>query len=217
MRPHPRRAPQCHHPRPRRTEEPNKARSHQGERIAKVTTAGVRGAKPLRQGVLGLAPTRHKRPARSALSAGARRPPVGVTGFEPATLFDQKQTERSACDASPLVGANIDVSGRPPERPILRLGCQAVRQACRRPGNALSEPSATIVTVGKLLGRVILVALVVFGVWYAFSHYAGGTKFGCQVSGAVAHADSGDCPTSVGAADGDAQWAAGRWTTIKDT
>jgi hypothetical protein len=33
----------------------------------------------------------------------------------------------------------------------------------------------------------------------------------------VAHADSGDCPTSIGAADGDAQWAANRWATIKDT
>lgn len=81
-------------------------------------------------------------------------------------------------------------------------------------GDDLSVLCVTIVTVSKILGRVLLAALVVFGVWYAFSHYAGNTKFGCQVAGAVAHADSGDCPTSIGAAD--AQWAAGRWATIKD-
>jgi hypothetical protein len=75
---------------------------------------------------------------------------------------------------------------------------------------------ATIVTVGKLLGRVILVALAVFGVWYVLARYHDGTTFGCPASGAVAHADSGDCPANIDAADHDAQWAASRWATIKD-
>lgn len=80
----------------------------------------------------------------------------------------------------------------------------------------MSGLCTTIVTVGKLVGRLLLVALVVFGVWYAFDHYGGSTKFSCQASGAVAHADDSHCPTSVAAADGDAHWAADRWSTIKD-
>jgi hypothetical protein len=57
---------------------------------------------------------------------------------------------------------------------------------------------------------------VLFGVWYVVSRYHGATTFGCQTSGTVAHADSTDCPTSIGAADSDAHWAANRWATIKD-
>jgi hypothetical protein len=67
-----------------------------------------------------------------------------------------------------------------------------------------------------MFGRLVLVALVVFGLWYVISHYPDGTAFGCQPAGrAVAHADSGDCPANIIDADGDAQWAADRWATIK--
>ncbi|HEX4700714.1 MAG TPA: DddA-like double-stranded DNA deaminase toxin [Pseudonocardiaceae bacterium] len=70
--------------------------------------------------------------------------------------------------------------------------------------------------MGKLLGRVVLVAVVALGVWYVLGHYQGATTFGCQASGTVAHADSGDCPTSVDIAGSDPHWAASRWSTIKD-
>lgn len=80
----------------------------------------------------------------------------------------------------------------------------------------LSGECPSITLVQKLLGRLVLIALVVFGLWYVIGHYPGGTKFGCQAAGSVAHAASGDCPTSIGAADNDAEWAAGRLASIKD-
>jgi SCP1.201-like deaminase len=71
--------------------------------------------------------------------------------------------------------------------------------------------------IGRAFGRLVLVALVVFGVWYVVDHYHGTSQFGCQASGAVAHADSGDCPTSIGGADGDAQWAVERIASMPRT
>lgn len=68
--------------------------------------------------------------------------------------------------------------------------------------------------MGKFFGRVVLVAVVMVGLWYVIGHYHGGTKFGCEAGGAVAHADSDDCPTSISAADGDAQWAAERMASM---
>lgn len=61
--------------------------------------------------------------------------------------------------------------------------------------------------IGRALGRLVLIALVVFGVWYVIDHYQGTSKFGCQASGAVAHADSADCPNNLEAAAGNRQWA----------
>lgn len=69
--------------------------------------------------------------------------------------------------------------------------------------------------MGKLFGRLVLVAVVVFGVWYVVGHYSGTTRFGCQASAAVAHADSGDCPSGIDTAATSSQWAGGRWDTIK--
>jgi hypothetical protein len=41
------------------------------------------------------------------------------------------------------------------------------------------------------------------------------TKFGCESAGAVAHADSDDCPSDIGDAAADSSWAAARLDTIK--
>lgn len=65
-----------------------------------------------------------------------------------------------------------------------------------------------------MLGRLVLVAVVVLGVWYVVGHYTGISRFGCQNSGAVAHADDSDCPASINAADEDAEWAAARLARI---
>jgi hypothetical protein len=70
--------------------------------------------------------------------------------------------------------------------------------------------------VGKLIGRLVLIAVVAFGVLYVLEHLPGSIRFGCRTSNATAHADTGDCPTSADAADRDPRWAAGRWATIKD-
>ena len=73
--------------------------------------------------------------------------------------------------------------------------------------------------IGRLIGRLALVGLVVFGVSFVITHYHGQTKrFGCDAAGsAVAHADSGDCPIDISAAADDAQWAADRIATIPRT
>ena len=73
--------------------------------------------------------------------------------------------------------------------------------------------------IGRLIGRLVLVGLVVFGVSFVITHYHGQTKrFGCDAAGsAVAHADSGDCPIDISAAADDAQWAADRIATIPRT
>jgi hypothetical protein len=71
--------------------------------------------------------------------------------------------------------------------------------------------------IGRAFGRLVLIALVVFGVWYVIDHYHGTSKFGCQASGAVAHADNGVCPNSLAAAAGDSQWAAQRIASIPRT
>lgn len=42
------------------------------------------------------------------------------------------------------------------------------------------------------------------------------SKFGCSTSGAVAHADSADCPGGLDEAAGDAAWAAERIASIQD-
>ena len=71
--------------------------------------------------------------------------------------------------------------------------------------------------MGKAFGRLVLIALVVFGLWYVFSHYRGAANFGCNVAaGDVAHAATGGCPDSVAQADSNAQWAGTRIDTIKD-
>ena len=75
---------------------------------------------------------------------------------------------------------------------------------------------STIVTVQRLIGRLVLITVVVLGLWYVIGHLPGATRFGCRASGAVAHATSGDCPASVDAAEGDARWAAARWATLTD-
>ena len=43
------------------------------------------------------------------------------------------------------------------------------------------------------------------------------TSFGCEAAAAVAYADSDECPSDIDDAVGDAQWAAARLATIKDT
>lgn len=68
----------------------------------------------------------------------------------------------------------------------------------------------------RLFGRLVLIAVVVFGIWYVLGHYHGASRFGCSASDAVAHADSSDCPANIGAAASDRQWAANRYQTIKD-
>jgi type IV secretory pathway TrbL component len=67
-----------------------------------------------------------------------------------------------------------------------------------------------------LIGRLVLVALVVFGIYFVVTHYNGNAnRFGCGVVGyGVAHASSGDCPANINAAAKDAQWAADRIATI---
>lgn len=66
----------------------------------------------------------------------------------------------------------------------------------------------------RLFGRAVLIAVVVFGIWYVVGHYTGTSTFGCQASGPVAHADNSDCPGSINAAADDAQWAAARLADI---
>ncbi|HEY3607929.1 MAG TPA: DddA-like double-stranded DNA deaminase toxin [Pseudonocardiaceae bacterium] len=69
----------------------------------------------------------------------------------------------------------------------------------------------------RLFGWVVLIALVVFGVSYVTSHWPTDARFGCgqTATAAVAHADTADCPASVGAADNDATWAQARLATIR--
>lgn len=69
----------------------------------------------------------------------------------------------------------------------------------------------------RLLGRLVLIAVVVIGIWYVIDHYHGASRFGCQASGAVAHADNADCPASIQQAVSDPQWAAARLATIPRT
>lgn len=64
---------------------------------------------------------------------------------------------------------------------------------------------------------MVLIAVVVFGVWYVVGHYVGTTRFGCSASGAVAHADTNGCPASIQQAAADPQWAAARLATIPRT
>jgi hypothetical protein len=71
-------------------------------------------------------------------------------------------------------------------------------------------------TVRKMLGRLVLVAAVAFGLSYVLDHYHGITTFGCHATGQVAHADSSDCPPNIGAAAADRRWAADRWATLKN-
>lgn len=68
-----------------------------------------------------------------------------------------------------------------------------------------------------LFGRLVLVALIVFGVWYVVDHYHGVSKFGCQAGGTLAHADDATCPASIQQAVKDPQWAAARLATIPRT
>lgn len=72
--------------------------------------------------------------------------------------------------------------------------------------------------IGRLVGRLVLVAVVVFGVYFVINHYVGDTsRFGCQTDSAIAHADSDECPADIDAAAGDAEWAADRIATIPRT
>jgi nucleic acid/nucleotide deaminase of polymorphic system toxin len=72
--------------------------------------------------------------------------------------------------------------------------------------------------MGRLIGRLVLVALVVFGAYFVITHYNGiANRFGCVAGSATAHADSGDCPANLDAAAGDARWAADRIATIPRT
>jgi hypothetical protein len=72
--------------------------------------------------------------------------------------------------------------------------------------------------IGRLIGRLVLVALVVFAVYFVLTHYYGDTsRFGCESGSAVARADSPDCPANLETADEDARWAADRLATIPRT
>lgn len=69
--------------------------------------------------------------------------------------------------------------------------------------------------IGRLVGRVVLVAVLVFGIYFVLTHYSGDDRrFGCETGFATAHAGSGDCPADIDAAAGDARWAADRIATI---
>jgi hypothetical protein len=70
--------------------------------------------------------------------------------------------------------------------------------------------------VQKLLGRLVLVGVIVFGLWYVLDHGHGASSFGCRSTGAVAHADNSDCPTGIDTAADDGRWAEARWATVKD-
>lgn len=69
----------------------------------------------------------------------------------------------------------------------------------------------------RLLDRLVLIAVVVFGVWYVVDHYVGTNRFGCSASGVVAHADTNDCPTSIQRAAADPRRASARLATIRRT
>lgn len=67
----------------------------------------------------------------------------------------------------------------------------------------------------RTIGRLVLVATAVFGIWFTVSHYHGRIeRFGCPAGSVVAHADSADCPIDIDAAAADAPWAADRIATI---
>lgn len=66
----------------------------------------------------------------------------------------------------------------------------------------------------RLFGRLVLVVVAVLGLWFVISHYHGNDEFGCQTDQPAAHADDNNCPTTVGQAAGDGQWAATRIATI---
>ncbi|HEY3610058.1 MAG TPA: DddA-like double-stranded DNA deaminase toxin [Pseudonocardiaceae bacterium] len=62
--------------------------------------------------------------------------------------------------------------------------------------------------MSRAFGRLVLVALVVFGLWYVLAHYHGGGSSGCDASGpAVAHADTGQCPATAQDLATDYTWA----------
>lgn len=68
----------------------------------------------------------------------------------------------------------------------------------------------------RLFGRLVLVVVVVLGLCFVISHYHGNDQFGCQIDLSAAHADDNSCPTTLGQAANDAQWAADRIATIAD-
>ncbi|MGH3622845.1 MAG: DddA-like double-stranded DNA deaminase toxin [Sciscionella sp.] len=61
--------------------------------------------------------------------------------------------------------------------------------------------------------KVVVLAILVFLAWWLFLKPSS-TTFGCKAAGAVAHAASGDCPTSIDAAVGDVGWATDRLADI---
>jgi hypothetical protein len=70
--------------------------------------------------------------------------------------------------------------------------------------------------VKRLLGWIVLIGMIVFGLSYVAGHWPSGNRFGCGNTGAaVAHADTTACPPNIMAAADDAQWAAQRYDAIK--
>jgi hypothetical protein len=70
--------------------------------------------------------------------------------------------------------------------------------------------------IQRLVGRIVLVAVVVLGLYYVWSHYTGAkTDFGCELSGVgMAHAESDQCPLGIEQAASDPIWSAARLATI---
>lgn len=69
----------------------------------------------------------------------------------------------------------------------------------------------------RLIGWLVLLGLVAFGISFVAGHWPRDAPFGCVGAGAdIAHADTGDCPTDFTTAEGNRRWAAARYDTIRN-
>jgi hypothetical protein len=64
--------------------------------------------------------------------------------------------------------------------------------------------------------RKFLLVVVLSALAWIFVVPSCSTKFGCEASGAVAHADDQSCPSTMGEAAKDTGWAAAQFLSIKD-
>jgi hypothetical protein len=71
--------------------------------------------------------------------------------------------------------------------------------------------------VRRLVGWLVLLGLIAFGISFVAGHWPDDARFGCVGAGSgIAHADTADCPADFAAAEGDRRWAADRYDMIKN-